>query len=131
MYKIRIQSLARKKFHSRHLFCFLSNERYFFGTPRNSNDTRSLNLHVGGYQSIGILRNYLCVRIWRGELWFIIERMKEKEACKCTSGTCSGKKKIKEIFNFILNRKKRLLYTILIGYQLFITPFLGITLYNQ
>lgn len=41
------------------------------------------------------------------------------------------KKENVEIFNFILNRKKRLLYTTLIGYQLFITPFLGITLYNQ
>lgn len=41
------------------------------------------------------------------------------------------KKENVEIFNFILNRKKRLLHTILIGYQLFVTPFLGTTLYNQ
>lgn len=41
------------------------------------------------------------------------------------------KKENVEIFNFILNRKKRLLYTILIGYQLFITPFLGTTLSVQ
>lgn len=127
MYKIRIQVSGAKKISFPSLVLFFKQRKIFLWNA--SKLERSLNLHVGGYQSI--LRNYLCVKIWRGELWFIIERMKEREACKCISGTCSGKKKIKEIFNFILNRKKRLLYTILIGYQLFITPFLGITLYNQ